>query len=972
MKRPAQRALRLTILPGGAIEGVMRRASTDRVAIVLDGMVHATRTLGPGPRGTTCFTYELPRHQAFASLDVIALPDGESLLGLPQDLTATYALALGTSGHDGLFVTGSFTAAPFLAPELGVELFSGTRLAAQGTALRAGGGIPPAWQFRLPVHALLRPHEVASLQTRIAGRLLSGPPVTLTPPGLGFLGCLDAASPNHVEGWAINLSAPGQRVRLDVLVDADLVATVTADQKRPDIADQGLGEQACGFSVILPAHPDPAAQRRIAVRLAGQRTELAGSPVVVDPVPGLIGSFDTLHGMAAHGWALNRAAPDVPLEVEIVGPGGEILGAATASQFRGDLLDAGLNAGLCAFKIDISAHFERLMEQEVIARIAGTDNVLPGSPIRVNTNRNIRRFLRRRQDLRSGVLPRLRRALNHRAGDDGISFIMPVHETPRAWLIEALESVRAQFCDAWELICVDDGSQAPHVAEILAGYAGRDRRIRVLHSAQNVGIARAVNFGLRAARFGYVAFVDHDDKLEPDAAWQLIRAARMTDADLLYSDEAQTAENIDAITELRLRPAFSHDYYLSHPYFVHLVCARTDIARRIGGWDEAMAISADVDFVLRMIEAARVVTHVPAVLYRWRTHGGSTGHAKQDAVMAATTDAVQRHLGRLGTGAVASPGVWFNQFRVDWPQAAGRVLIVIPTKNKVELLRTAIESIERTTARADYKLVVINHQSDDPATCAYLETVAVRHVVMPYAGPFNFSAMNNAAVAAHGEGTDFVLFLNNDVEATQDGWVDRLRRLAARPDVGAVGPLLMYVDRTVQHAGVVLGFNDSAEHALKFQSVFLDAQGRRNLGYNCALTSVRDYSAVTAACMMMRRSVFSQVGGFDERFGIGFNDTDLCLRVGQAGLRILYDGATILYHYESATRSQTKQVFHPEDTLLMIERWGAVLAEGDRYYNPNLSLTTQDHVPREGGPCRVLHAPRATVLALPHLKQLPA
>ncbi len=936
----------------------------DRVAIVLDGTVHATRALEPGPRGTTRFTYELPRHLIFASLDILALPGGESLLGLPQDLAPTYALSFGTAGHDGLFVTGSFTAAPFLAAELGVELLSGGRLAAQGTALRAGGGVPPAWQFRLPVHALLRPHETLAVQPRIGGRVLPGLPLTLSPGGLGFLGCLDAASPNHVEGWAVDLSAPGRRVRLDVIVGAETVVTVTADQPRPDIADQGYGETECGFSVILPPHPDPSAQRRIAVRLAGERTELSGSPVTVDPVPGLIGSFDTLHGMAAHGWALNRAQADTPLEVEIVGPGGEILGAGTANQFRGDLLDAGLNAGLCAFKIDISAHFDRLMEQEVIARIAGTDNVLPGSPIRVNTNRNIRRFLRRRQDLHAGVLPRLRRALNHRAGADGISFIMPVHETPRAWLIEALESVRAQFCDAWELICVDDGSVAPHVAEILAGYAARDRRIRVLRSPQNVGIARAVNFGLRAARFGYVAFVDHDDRLEPDAAWQLIRAARMTDADLLYTDEAQTAENIDAITELRLRPAFSHDYYLSHPYFVHIVCARTEIARRIGGWDEAMAISADVDFVLRMIEASRVVTHVPAVLYRWRTHGGSTGHARQETVMAATIDALQRHLDRLHTGATVSPGVWFNQFRVDWPQAPGRVLIVIPTRNKANLLRAAIDSIERTTPRGDYRLVVIDHQSDDPATCAYLETLAVRHTVMPYDGVFNFSAMNNAAVAAHGEGCEFVLFLNNDVEATQDGWVDRLRRLAARPDVGAVGALLMYVDSTVQHAGVVLGFNDSAEHALKFQNVFLDKQGRRNLGYNCALSSVRDYSAVTAACLMIRRRVFESVGGFDEQFGIGFNDTDLCLRVGQSGLRVLYDGSTILFHYESATRSQTKQVFHPEDTLLMIERWGALLAEGDRYYNPNLSLTTQDHVPIEDGTCRVIHAPRATVLAL--------
>jgi GT2 family glycosyltransferase len=233
---------------------------------------------------------------------------------------------------------------------------------------------------------------------------------------------------------------------------------------------------------------------------------------------------------------------------------------------------------------------------------------------------------------------------------------------------------------------------------------------------------------------------------------------------------------------------------------------------------------------------------------------------------------------------------------------------------------------------------------------------------MPYQGPFNFSAMNNLAVARHGAEADFVLFLNNDIEATQDGWIARLRSLAARPDIGAVGALLMYEDRRVQHAGVVLGFNDSADHALKFQNVYLDDNGRRNLGYNCSLTSTRDFSAVTGACLMMRKSLFEDLGGFDETMPIGFNDTDLCLRIRAAGYRILYDGATMLYHYESATRSQTKQVFHPEDTATMIERWGAVLRAGDPFYNPNLSLVTQDHVPREDPGARVLNRPRVTRL----------
>ena len=975
MKRPeAAHDLQLTFLPNGVVEGVLRprakRSAATRVAIVLDGTVHGTRALAPGPRNTKAFSLSLPSDFVYRELDVLALPHGESLLGLPQPLSAIYALSMTGAETAGTYLTGSFTAAPFMAPDIGVEWLAGNRLVAQSVAQRDAGA-PATWHFRVPIHALLRPHEALTVQPRIAGLLLPGPLLTLTPEGLGFIGCLDAASPHHVEGWAIDLARPDRPVRIDVVVNARTVATVSAGESRPDIAALGLGRAKCGFSARLPDHIDPAARRRIAVRLAGQRTELAGSPVHIDPVPGLIGSFDTLHGMAAHGWALDRAEPDRPVLVEVVGPRGEVLGSAAAAQFRGDLLDAGLRGGLCAFKIDLAAHFERLLDQEVHVRIAGTNQILPGSPRRITTNANIRRFLRRRQDLPAGVLPRLKRALNHRAGTSAISFIMPVYNTQRSWLIEALESVRAQFCDAWELICVDDGSGALHVAEILAGYAARDQRIRVLRSPHNVGIARAVNFALRAARHGYVAFIDHDDRLEPDAAWQLIRAARITNADLLYTDEAQTTDNTDAVTELRLRPAFSHDYYLSHPYFVHIVCARTATARAIGGWDESMAISADVDFVLRMIEASSTVAHVPAVLYRWRTHEGSTGHAKQDRVMGATTGAIQRHLDRLQTGAVVQPGVWFNQFRVDWPEAPGRVLIVMPTKNKMELLRTAVDSIERTSKPAEYRLVVIDHASDDPVTRAYLDELARRHTVMPYEGPFNFSAMNNAAVAAHGGDAEFLLFLNNDVEATQNGWLDRLRRLAARRDVGAVGALLMYVDRTVQHAGVVLGFNDSADHALKFQDVFLDEQGRRNLGYNCALTSVRDYSAVTAACLMLRRQVFEGVGGFDEQFGIGFNDTDLCLRIKAAGLRILYDGATLLYHYESATRSQTQQVFHPEDTERMIGRWGSLLGEGDPFYNPNLSLKTQDHVPSEAAICRIVHKPRITPLTLGLLAQRP-
>ena len=864
----------------------------------------------------------------------------------------------------GLVVEGGFEGAAWLADVIGVELLDGGVLAGQGVAQRLAGS--DAWRYRVPLANLAAPGRELSLSLRLGGMIAHLAPLRVAANALGLVGCVDVVTPTRVEGWALSLTAAQTSLALDVLIDGDVVGTVLPDGKRTDISMQNgeAGGTRCGFGFDLPSPVDGRAAKRISVCIAGTGTGLTGSPAVIDPMPALMGRFDTLHGMSAHGWALDRSKPGQKMSVEVIGPDGAILASGPATHFRGDLLGAGLADGLCAFKVDISAHYERLIGQEISVRFAGTNVVVAGSPIRIMPNGNQQRFLRRRDVLlnKPGLLPRLRRALSHRAGDTGISIIMPVFNTPRTWLSEALESVRHQFCDAWELICIDDGSTAPHVRKLIESYAKNDRRVRLLSSPQNVGVTKATNFGLRAAQYPYVTFLDHDDYLEPDAVWQLIRTAQQTNADLIYGDEALTDEHLQGILEFRLRPAFSHDYYLSHPYFVHPICVRTELARRIGGWDESLEISADVDFVLRVLEQARQVAHVPAVLYRWRTHESSAGHARQAQVMAATSGALQRHLDRLGRGGRVSDGPWFNQFRVDWPSDDGLILIVMPTKNGRAFLQTAVESIERTAAGAAYRLVVIDHESDEPDTQDYLRAIAERHVVMPYAGEFNFSRMNNQAVARYGVDADYVLFLNNDIEATQDGWLDRLRSLAHRKEVGAVGALLMYVDKRVQHAGVVVGFNNSADHALRLQDVFLDATGRRNLGYNCALTSVRDYSAVTAACLMMRIGVFRDIGGFEEKFGIGFNDTDLCLRTGKAGYKILYDGYTILYHYESATRAQTKQVFHAADTRRMTRRWSQLLKAGDPYYNPNLSLKTQDHVPREDPGCRIVYKPRVVTL----------
>jgi GT2 family glycosyltransferase len=932
------------------------------LVLMLDGSFAGMLAPSPDRAGALFLDIALPRHQLAGRADLLDPRSGRSVLPAPLDVFGQYGCALHQVLTAAGEVSGSVSLASWFGSAVMVELAHERGVLAQVLALRAANEAGrDAYTFTLRLPTLVPVNGTLRLQLRVGGRPAAV--IELSPADMGYAGYLDGAA-ERVQGWVVSLGRERRRTSVDIWINGAVVATVPANALRNDVRAIGIETGRCGFSYALPKGFDDSKGYLLAATLAGTGVHLCGSPLQVPPNMQLEGYFDSCHGTSAHGWAFDRRRPKAPVLVEAVLADGRVLGQAEARLFRGDLLDAGLRDGLCAFKIDLGSQFMDLLGQQILVRVAGTTQYLQGSPRTVELNPNLVRFARRQGEVAANVLPRLKRRLNHAAGELGVSIVMPMYNTPRDMLMEAIASVHAGWCDRWELICVNDCSTEPHVAQTLHYAASRDARIRVLSAPLNGGIAAATNYGIRAARYPYVAFMDHDDCIEPDAVWQLIRAARQTGADLLYSDEATTDESIAGIADVKCRPAFSYDYYLSHPYFVHLVCVRTSIAREVGGWDQSMTISADVDFVLRVLERSQSVAHVPAVLYRWRTHGGSAGHASQGRVMEATRGALQRHLDRCGTGAVASDGVAFNQFSIAWPAAPGRVLIVIPTKNKADLLRTAIGSIERTAAGADYRIVVIDHQSTEPATKRYLAALARTHAVMPYEGKFNYSRMNNMAVRAHGEGAEFVLFLNNDVEALHDGWLDRMRRLAARKDVGCVGALLLYADRRVQHAGVILGFNGSADHAFKFNDAYLNDEGRRNLGYNCSLTSVRDFSAVTAACMMMRREVFEAMGGFDEDFAIGFNDTDLCLRLRERGLKVLYDGGAVLFHHESATRSDTKQVMHPEDTNRLLTRWSGILDAGDPFYSPLLSEKIQDHVLREDTGCRVVHAPRVTRINL--------
>lgn len=513
-----------------------------------------------------------------------------------------------------------------------------------------------------------------------------------------------------------------------------------------------------------------------------------------------------------------------------------------------------------------------------------------------------------------------------------ISVLMPVFDTPADWLTAAVESVLAQTYPRWQLVCVNDASPAPHVRPLLDKYASG--RVTVIHLDANRGVAAATNAALAAATGEYVCFLDHDDALEPHALHRLAEAVLSEGRPaLLYSDEALIGPDLADVLAIRARPAFSHDYYLCHPYFVHLVAMQTELVRRVGGCDETLPASHDVDLVLRVLEVGDKVTHIPDVLYRWRTHGGSLGHQKKQVTTAATLGVLRRHLWHIGRPAEVSPHpTQFNVFDLRYPiDPAAKVAILIPTKNQVEFLRGCVESLERTVPPHLADVVVIDHESDDPATRAYLS--GLRHRVVTATGPFNFSAIMNAGVRqVRGPYTHY-LFLNNDTAAPEPGWLERMLGLGCRPDVGCVGATLIYPDDTVQHAGVVVGLLEGADHAFRSWR-FGKNHYEREPGDNCGLICDRDYSAVTAACLLMRADVFDTVGGFDEQLAVGFNDTDLCLRVRAAGFKVVQCAGAVLYHYESQSRGTADK--HPADTALFRQRCADLIATGDPFFSPLL------------------------------------
>jgi O-antigen biosynthesis protein len=526
-----------------------------------------------------------------------------------------------------------------------------------------------------------------------------------------------------------------------------------------------------------------------------------------------------------------------------------------------------------------------------------------------------------------------------------ISIIVPVYNPEQKFLEQAIASVIEQIYPHWELCLVDDCSSKTHVKNTLESYRQQDPRIKVVYHQQNQHICRASNTALEIATGEYIALLDHDDRLAPHALSEVVKLLNQhPEADFIYSDEDKIdTENIHQ--DPFFKPDWCPDSMLSRMYTCHLGVYRRSLMQEIGGFRVGFEGSQDYDLVLRLTEKTNHIFHLPQVLYHWRIHPQSTAgdaDAKPYAILAgqkAIQEAIAR---RQEPGRVVMHPDFAGVYtvRYDLPERK-LVSIIIPTKDLADTLDTCLKSIFAQTTYPHYEVIVIDNGSVEPKTSQCLkywqEQEPQRFRSYNYDIPFNYSQINNYAVEqAQG---DYLLFLNNDTEILTSDWIEAMVEQSQRKSIGAVGSLLLYLDNTVQHAGVVMGIGGVAGHSHKNFPAAAP-------GYLAQLASINNYSAVTAACLMCRREVFEQVGGFETELAIAFNDVDFCLKLVSCGYRNLYLPHVVLYHYESKSRGSEdtliKQARFAQEVDYIIQKWSAI-CDRDPCYNPHLSKNHDDY-----------------------------
>lgn len=522
-----------------------------------------------------------------------------------------------------------------------------------------------------------------------------------------------------------------------------------------------------------------------------------------------------------------------------------------------------------------------------------------------------------------------------------VSIITPAYNTPPAYFDELMASLQAQTYGKWEL-CLADGGSNPGTVACFKAWQEKEPRLKVNFLEKNQGIAGNTNAAAEMAQGEYIAFLDHDDVLPPDALFEMVKAANDTGADFLYSD----SDNFDE--EKRhspfFKPDFDPDYLRAINYICHFTIMSRELFDKAGRFRMGFDGSQDHDLFLRATEQAKKIVHIPKILYHWRAHQESVALNPGSKLYAveAGIKAVQEHMGRIGMkGKVEGAEGYLFSYRIRADLISDPLVsIIIPNKDSLKYLKQCIDSILETSTYQNYEILIVENNSQTKEIFTYYKEIEQNdHVrVITWDGGFNFSAINNFAVK-HAKG-DHLLFLNNDTKVITPGWLEEMLMFSQRPDVGAVGAKLFFEDDTIQHAGVVIGIMGIAGHSQSGAMSYYP-------GYFNNLVLARGVSAVTAACLMTRKQVFEEVGGFDESFVVALNDMDLCLKICKAGYRIVATPYAQLYHYESKSRgyedTEEKVMRYHREIFRLIDRWEPEMRAGDPFYNPNLTLAGMDY-----------------------------
>jgi len=559
-------------------------------------------------------------------------------------------------------------------------------------------------------------------------------------------------------------------------------------------------------------------------------------------------------------------------------------------------------------------------------------------------NLNYKRWVKK-NSLSKSDLEKLRIAEKELKYRPKISIVLPVFNPPEKFFTEAIQSVLDQVYSNWELCIADDLSTNKNIKNIIQSFAEKDSRIKCVYRTENGHISASSNSGIEIATGEYIGLLDHDDLLTVDALYENVLALNNDkEIDFLYSDEDKIDEE-GKRTGPHFKPDYCPDNLLSRNYICHFSVIRATLIRQVGGFNIGYEGSQDYDLFLRVSENTNRIYHIPKVLYHWRIHSESTAlnmdtkpYATNAAIKSLEDVLKRKNIGGEVSSVEHAAGFYSIRYDIENPQ---RVSIIIPTKDKAEMTDVCIASIFELTDYIDYEVVLINNNSSEDS---FFEMVKKweskepnRFKCISDNGDFNFSRlMNNAASAATGE---YLLLLNNDTEITHADWVKGMVEQAQRKSIGAVGARLLYKNDTIQHAGVIIGLRGIAGHHFV-------GSDKSAPGYFNYLVSISNFSAVTAACLMVRKEVFDEVGGFDEDLAIEFNDVDFCLKLKDKGYNNIYLPHVTLYHYESISRGhphKTKESYerHLQEVKLFQDRWEKYITH-DPCYNTNLCLEYDD------------------------------